>query len=99
MKFKTKDLDQLIWEGETEDGALVKVDDRPTGKSRWSIPHELVFRHVETGKLYRAEWQEPATESQHDGLEGRWDYSDEQDCPEVWAHEVTTTVYRTEPPA
>lgn len=66
-----------------DDPALV-VRDRITDLSRWSVNHELIFRHE--GGLYRAFYRVGATEMQE---ESPWEYSDEVEATEM--REVPST--------
>lgn len=54
------------------------VRDSITDTSRWSIQHELIFKH--DGKLYRAYYNVGATEYQD---ESPWQDEDEITCVEV----------------
>lgn len=65
------------------------VRDTQVGTSRWSIIHELIFKH--DGMLYRAKYRVGATEQQD---ETPWEHEDEVTCTEVEAYEKTVTDYR-----
>jgi hypothetical protein len=70
----TKEAAQdILWENE---GEIVR--DIITGKSRWSIRHELIFKLND--KYYRTTYQEGATEYQD---EQPWQYETEIKCIEV----------------
>lgn len=70
-----------------EDGET--IEDKITGKSRWSIHYRRVFRHE--GKFYATNYSMGATESQ-DERPYECD-SDEIDCPEVFPVTKTVVVY------
>jgi len=53
--------------------------------SRWSIQYEGIFKHLESGKFYRLNWQVGATESQD---ESPFEYDKPEPC-EVEEREVT----------
>lgn len=57
--------------------------------SRWSIIHELIFRHE--GKLYRTDYRVGATEQQD---ESPWEYEKEVECIEVEEYQVSSVGYR-----
>lgn len=65
------------------------VRDTQVGTSRWSIIHELIFKH--DGRLYRSKYRVGATEQQD---ETPWENEDEVTCTEVEAYEKTVTDYR-----
>jgi hypothetical protein len=82
MKFTKKFLKWEEWD-ET-------VYDKIVGHSRWSVHHEVVFRH--DNKFYMTTYSIGATESQD---ESPYDYSpDEIECPEVFPVEIITIEYR-----
>lgn len=65
------------------------VYDKVVDVSRWSIHYERVFEFE--GKFYKTTYSRGATESQ-------WevpyeDDGDEVECPEVFPHQTTITVY------
>ncbi len=80
MKFKreflTDELD-LPWSKEN------KVEDNVIDNSRWSIHHELIFKH--DGKFYSTSYSVGATECQD---ERPWEYEDEVECTEVTQQEI-----------
>lgn len=66
------------------------VRDEIVGTRRWSIDHEIIFKHE--GKLYRTNYSVGATESQD---EGPWEYeTNGVECTEVEAFEKSVTDYR-----
>lgn len=71
-----------------EDGSNV-VRDKISGKSRWSIDHEMIFRD-EDGKLYRAHYRVGATESQD---ESPWEHEKEVSAAEVKEVDVVVKDY------
>ncbi len=64
------------------------VRDRITGNGRWSIHHELIFRHAD--KLYRATYRVGSTEIQD---ERPWDEMDQVEAKEVREIQVSATEY------
>lgn len=70
------------------DGDDVVIDEI-TDAGRWTIGHEIVFRHDE--KLYRSWYSVGATEYQDDPP---WDGEEEVECPEVEPYEAVVTKYR-----
>lgn len=77
---------ELLYGGEVEGFEL--VSDEITGNSRWSIHHEMIFKH--DGKIYSADYSKGATEQQD---ESPWEYETEVEAKEVKAVEVTITKY------
>jgi hypothetical protein len=62
------------------------VEDKIIGKSRWSVNHEMAFKHE--GKFYRTSYSCGATEYQE---EAPFEYADDEvECEEV--HKVPKTV-------
>ena len=57
-------------------------------KERWSIVHRLIFK--DNGKVYRAYYEEPATEEQE---MQPWEDEGEVECEEVILVEVKETVW------
>jgi hypothetical protein len=66
------------------------VRDSITGRGRWSLRHELIFRR--DGKLWRAKYSEGATEYQD---EHPWDNEEMVTCEEV--REVPAVAYEVVP--
>jgi hypothetical protein len=90
MYFKTEELRELIWEGETDNLKLIRNE--ITGNSRWSIHHEIVFLEKTTNKLYITGYLVGATEQQD---ERPFQYDGEEiECSEAEAYEKTVTDYR-----
>jgi hypothetical protein len=82
MKFKKEFLQDLL-------GSDDVVEDKIVDHSRWSVVHDLIFRHE--GKFYYVSYSEGATEMQD---ESPFEYSDDEtECPEVHAVKKTVTVY------
>ena len=65
------------------------VRDRITGNGRWSIHHELIFRHAE--KLYRTTYRVGSTEIQD---ELPWEDNDQVEAKEVQEVQVSVTDYQ-----
>lgn len=86
MKLTAEEACEII-DGDHEDWE--KVQKTITGKSRWSIHRQGIFRHLPTGKLYKLEWSEGATEQQS---EEPFQYADPE-LIEVQAVEKVVTVY------
>jgi hypothetical protein len=87
-KFKKADLQEVVDDGcET----LEKTRDTITGKRRWSIDHDLVFREKATGRFFYVRYSEGATEYQH---ESPFEYEDDEiEAVEVHPVERTVTLY------
>jgi hypothetical protein len=93
-QFKKNALLEML-DGDAE--TLVKVSDMLTGKSRWSINHELVFKEAATGRFFCAHYSEGATEQQD---ESPFEYEpDDVEVTEVFPVERTVTFYATKKPA
>lgn len=96
----TKELcRELIFEGslptdEYGDNAYVVLEDNIVENTRWSILHEVIVHCKPENSFWRGHYSVGATEYQD---EQPWEYDDPQ-WVQVWPHEVTTTVYKTEPP-
>lgn len=60
-------------------------------KSRWSIHYNLVFKELDSGKLYETSYSVGATESQD---ERPWEYETEIKCVEVEPVEVVTIKFK-----
>jgi hypothetical protein len=90
--FKKDALQDLV---SGESGTLKKVSDTITGKSRWSLNHELVFQEEATGRFFCTHYSEGATEQQD---ESPFEYDpDDVEVTEVFPVEKTVTVYSTKP--
>ncbi len=88
MKFKKKDLQDMVYEGE---GPLKIVDTTVSGHSRWSVEHSVVFKDTRTGKFYRSYYSVGATEMQD---EQAYEYAEnEVSCREVVSSKVETVVW------
>lgn len=88
MEFKKENLQDLVWD-DWDDGEV--VEDRIIENSRWSIIHEMVFRHG--NKYYESSYSVGATEQQD---EAPYEYDDDMiECQEVEKVEVMT--YQWEP--
>ena len=87
-KFKKQDLKDLVDDGcET----LEKVEERCTGRSRWSLNYCMVFKDTGSGRFYMANYSVGATEQQD---EGPFEYEpDEVECVEMRPVEKVVTVY------
>ena len=86
MKFKKEFLQDIV-HGDAPDVEIIKDD--IIEHSRWSVLHELVFRHG--GNLYMTTYSVGATESQD---ESPFEYDDDEiEVTEVVAKEVTVTHY------
>ena len=87
--FKREALQDLLIEGGTEDLGL--IDDIISGKSRWSINHNLVFTEKATWRFYRVRYSEGATEQQD---ERPFEYDgDDIEAEEVRPVKRVVTVY------
>lgn len=85
MKFKREFLvDELGLPRSKEN----KVEDNVVDNSRWSVDHELIFKHE--GKFYQTSYSVGATECQD---ERPWEYDDEVECTEVAQQEVTVMAW------
>lgn len=60
--FPKSELKDLVYEDETDN--LVKVKDEITGKRRWSLDYELIFKEKATEKFYSVGYSVGATEQQ-----------------------------------
>ncbi len=65
------------------------VHDEISGKRRWSVDHWLVVKRKSDGRFFADGYSVGATESQD---ERPWEY-DEPNFTEVFAKQITTTVY------
>ena len=93
-QFKKDALLEML-DGDAE--TLVKVSDTITGKSRWSLNHELVFKEVATGRFFCTHYSKGATEQQD---ESPFEYEpDDVEVTEVFPIEKTVTIYTTQEPA
>lgn len=82
MKFDKKYLQEMVWSDDV-------VEDNIVGNSRWSIQHEVVFKHE--GKFYGTRYSVGATESQD---EAPFQYDDNEiDCPEMVQKEKIVKVW------
>lgn len=82
MKFKKEFLQEMVWGDDV-------VEDNIVDNSRWSIHHEIVFRHE--GKFYGTGYSVGATESQD---ERPFEYdNDEIECPEMVQKEKLVKVW------
>lgn len=89
VSFKKQDLQSLV--GGEECPALEVVKDNITGKSRWSVQHDLVFKDTATGKFYVTSYSEGATEQQD---EAPFEYEPEAiACDEVQPVEKVVIEY------
>lgn len=87
--FKKEELQELVWEDETDN--LEVVSDEITSTSRWSVHRDLIFKEKSTGKFYETGYSRGATEQQD---ESPFEYEpDEVECVEVRPVEKTVTVY------
>lgn len=87
--FPKSELKDLVYEDETDN--LVKVRDEVTGKRRWSIDHELIFKEKATEKFYSVHYSVGATEQQD---ESPFEYeSDNVEVTEVRPVEKTIIDY------
>lgn len=93
-KFKKDVLLEMLG-GDSE--TLIKVSDTITGKSRWSLNHELVFKEAATARFFRTHYSEGATEQQD---ERPFEYEpDDVEVTEVFPVEKTVIFYTTKKPA
>jgi hypothetical protein len=91
-KFKKEALLEML-DGEKE--TLLKVSDTITGKSRWSLNHELLFQETSTGRFFIVCYSEGATEQQD---ESPFEYDGEDiEVTEVRPVEKMVTVYEPAP--
>ena len=67
-----------------------KIQSEIVQNTRWSIIHTGVFKHIESGKYYRFNWSEGATEIQD---ELPYEYEDEVEVHEVLPKEKTIIEY------
>lgn len=89
MDFLKKDLLALIY-GENV-YYLDLIYDKQMDNDRWSIHHDIVFKHLETGKFYSSSYSVGATEYQD---ERPWEYAgDVIHCIEVVPVVVSVTKY------
>lgn len=65
IKIPSHDADEIV-DGDHE--GWTTVETKITGQRRWEITKTGVFKHEKSGKLYRIDWSDPATEIQ-DGME------------------------------
>lgn len=63
---------QIIWEDD-EDEAFVIIQDKMTGRTRWSVVHSIVIQRKSDGKYFKDTYRIGATESQD---EGPYEYTD-----------------------
>lgn len=61
MKLNEEDYMGIVW-GDNDAFELIKDDIIDTG--RWDVQHEVVCKHIESGKFYTFCYQAPATEMQ-----------------------------------
>lgn len=88
-KFAKKELQEVIWEDESEN--LVKVVEEIIGEGRWTLACKLVFREKATHQLYFVIFSRGKTEQQD---ERPLEYDpDEIEAREVRAVEKVVTVY------
>jgi hypothetical protein len=91
--FKREDLQSLVGGEECE--GLEVIEDKITGKSRWSVNYRLVFKDTAEGKFYVASYSRGATESQD---ESPFEHDDNIiECDEVWPVEKVVTMYERTP--
>ena len=98
MKYEHKDCLAFLKSLDDESVDLVIVDppyfeivkDTIVKKRRWSIDHQLIIRHLPTGKCYICNYSVGATECQE---EMAWDYEEAnfRECEPV---QVTTIEWK-----
>jgi hypothetical protein len=81
--FTSAEMLEILWESNDV------VEDRVIGNGRWSIEHEIVFKHED--KFYRTTYSVGATESQD---ERPWEYQPIVTVTQV--HQVERTVLKWE---
>ncbi len=78
--------------GEADEFDLYEVSDEATGKWRWGLVKETVFRRPSDDTFWRARYQVATGDGDTHGLrEGH------AEVHQVWPREVTRTEYRTKP--
>jgi len=91
-KFPKRVLQDLLREDiyEFEEQPIDIVSDKVVDNSRWSVIHDLLFKHGD--KIYFARYSRGATENQD---EMPFEYEGpEIECPEMEEYEVVVKKYR-----
>ncbi len=83
IKIPKQEMLDILNDEEDSNGRI--IEDRVSGKSRWSIEHDIIFDYE--GKYYKAGYRIGATESQD---EMPWDYEEFVEATEV--HQVEKTI-------
>jgi hypothetical protein len=88
LNLSREDALKIIYHDST---AYTLFEDTITGKSRWSIWHDVIFMDKLTGKFYKGDYTVGATEGQD---EQPWEYKKEVSFVEVEPHNVTVVKYK-----
>jgi hypothetical protein len=88
LKLSSEVACEIVYEDSDE---YTVVEDIITGKSRWSIMHDVIFMDNITGKYYKGDYSVGATESQD---ESPWEYVKEVTFTEVEPYNVTVVKYK-----
>ena len=84
MVIKAEIAQSIVYE-EHEDWESITTP-KTVGNDRWSVKKEQIFKHIPTGKYYKFNWNEGATEMQD---EKPYQYDKEVKIYEVEQREVT----------
>ena len=63
MKLSKEDARMVIWDDHED---FTEIESRVTSTTRWSIHNEGIYLHNPSGKHYKLEWSEGATEYQEE---------------------------------
>ena len=88
MKLTAQEARQVVGD-DSFDFELIESEIVDT--SRWSVHKEGIFKHIKTGKFYRFEWSEGATEMQE---EMPYEYETEVEPEEVEQVEVKSFIWK-----
>ena len=91
MLFSKETLVDLVYD-EHDETKFEILENEIQDSSRWSIHYNLIFKVLETGKIYETGYSVGATESQD---ESPFEYEgDEIEVTEVEPYEVTVIKYK-----
>ena len=91
MLFSKETLVDLVYD-EYDETKFEILENEIQDSSRWSIRYNLIFKVLETGKIYETYYSDDATEYQE---ESPFEYEgDEIEVTEVEPYEVTVIKYK-----